>query len=326
MTRNYELDALKAREQELFERKQRAWSVYAELRERCSVVHDEMDAAWHERVSAREEMNREYEEMQRSNEHYREVWDEYGRIRDSNNYEIERLRAEADYEHQQMVECFERASNCYECGNKSEAPYWSEQGHEHKARRDELNEEVRRLCEEVKEAKRNAEWQAPKTNSSSFHRAKEVFESAKMRHESAQAEFKRLKAERDRAKNDFDAAQEEFVQAKEAFRRKLDEVKATNQRERERTLDKAGVRWSERKDAKIVKKADDTTQVYHGGISVGDGVGHGHTVLDQSGRKTYDRGAFEEHGGKNFADDSAFASYSSRGQWSDIRHGWIDGH
>lgn len=100
MTRNYELDALKAREQELFERKQRAWNFYAELRKRCSAVHDEMDAAWQERVSAREEMNREYEEMQRSSEHYREVWDEYGRIRDSNNYEIERLRAEADYEHQ----------------------------------------------------------------------------------------------------------------------------------------------------------------------------------------------------------------------------------
>lgn len=326
MTRNYELDALKAREQELFERKQRAWSVYAELRERCSAVHDEMDAAWHERVSAREEMNREYEEMQRSSEHYREVWDEYGRIRDSNNYEIERLRGEADYEHQQMVECFDRASDCYECGDKAEAPYWSEQGHDHKARRDELNEEVRRLCEEVKAAKQHAEWQAPKTDASAFRRAKEVFEHAKARHEVAQAEFKRLKAERDRAKNDFDVAQEEFVRAKEAFRRKLDEVKATNQRERESTLDKAGVRWSERKDAKIVKKADGTTQVYHGGIGAGDGAGHGHTVLDQFGRKTYDRGAFEKHGGQNFTDDSALASYSSRGQWSDIRHGWIDGH
>lgn len=303
MSRNYELDALKAREQELFERKQRAWNVYADLREHCSSAHDAMESAWQERSSAREEMNREYEEMQRSSEHYREVWDEYGRIRDSNNYEIERLRAEADYEHQQMIECFEQASNCYECGNKSEAPYWSEQGHEHKARRDELNEEVRRLCEEVKAAKQRAEWQAPKTDASAFRRAKEVFENAKARHEVAQAEFKQLKAERDRAKNDFDVAQEEFVRAKEAFRRKLDEVKTTNQRERERTLDKAGVRWSERKDAKIVKKADGTTQVYHGGIGGGDGYGHGHTALDWSGRKTYDRGAFEEHGGQNFTDD-----------------------
>ena len=32
-------------------------------------------------------------------------------------------------------------------------------------------------------------------------------------------------------------------------------------------------------------------------------MGHGHTTLDQFGRKTYDRGAFEEHGGQNFTED-----------------------
>ena len=289
MSRNYELNALKAREQKLFERKQRAWDVYADLRGRCSFAHGEMESAWRERVSAREEMNREYEEMQQSSEHYREVWDEYGRIRDDNNHEIERLRAEADYEHQQMIECFEQASNCYEYGDKSEAPYWSEQGHEHKDRRDELNDEVRRLIDEVKATKQDAEWRAPRTDASAFHRAKEAFERAKAQHESVQAEFKRLKAERDRAKADFDSAQEEFVQAKEAFHQKLEEVKTNNRREREKILDKAGVKWSERKDAKIVKKADGSTQIYHGGIGTGDGAGHGHTVLDQSGRKTYER-------------------------------------
>lgn len=81
-------------------------------------------------------MNREYEAMQRSREHHDEVWDEYGRIRDQNNYEIEHLRAEADSEHQQMIDRFEQASSCYEFGDKSEAPYWSSQGHDHKDRCD----------------------------------------------------------------------------------------------------------------------------------------------------------------------------------------------
>ena len=79
-------------------------------------------------------------------------------------------------------------------------------------------------------------------------------------------------------------------------------MKAANQRERDKVLDKAGVRWSERESAKIVKKADGTTQVYHGGLGSGDGYGHGHTALDQSGRKTYDRGAFDDHGKQNFTD------------------------
>ncbi len=303
MPRNYELDSLKSVEQDAFERKQRAWETYADLRERCKDAHDAMETAWQKRVSAREEMNYEYENMQQMRDQSKQVWDEYGRIRDSHNYEIERLRAEADSEHQQMIDCFERASECYQFGDKSEAPYWSQQGHDHKERRDELNEEVRRLCEEVKSAKQDAEFRAPRTDSSAFLRAKAEFESAKARHEAAQSEFKRLKAERDRAKAEFDSAQAEFIRAKEAFQRKLEEVKASNQRERDKVLDKAGVRYAERKDAKIVKKPDGTTQVYHGGVGSADGYGHGHTALDQFGRKTYDRGAFEEHGGQNFTDD-----------------------
>lgn len=326
MPRNYELDSLKSVEQNAFERKQSAWKLYADLRERCKNAYDAVESAWQERVSAREEMNSEYESMQQAIEDSKQVWDEYGRIRDSNNYEIERLRAEADSEHQQMVECFERASECYEYGDRSEAPYWSQQGHEHKERRDELNEEVRRLCEEVKSAKQNAEWRAPKIDASAFRRVKAVFENAKARHEAAQSEFKRLKAERDQAKAEFDSAQAEYTRAKEAFQKKLEEVKANNQRERDRILDKAGVRYSERKDAKIVKKSDGTTQVYHGGVGSGDGVGHGHTAFDRFGRKTYDRGAFEEHGEQNFTDDPVLTSYSGRGQWSDIRHGWLGDH
>ena len=313
MPRSYELDSLKSAKQDAFERKQRAWETYADLRERCSHAHDEMESAWRERVAAREEMNSEFESMQQAREQSAQVWDEYGRIRDNNNYEIERLRAEANSEHQQMIGCFERASECYQFGDKAEAPYWSQQGHDHKERRDELNEEVRRLCEEVKVAKQDAMWRAPKVDASAFHRAKAIFESAKARHEAAQSEFKCLKAERDQAKAEFDSAQGEFKRAKEAFQKKLEEMKANNRRERDRILDKAGVRYSERKDAKIVKKPDGTTQIYHGGVGSGDGYGHGHTTLDQFGRKTYDRGAFEEHGGQNFTEDGkGFTIYNRR--------------
>jgi len=240
--------------------------------------------------------------MQRSSEHYAQVWDEYGRIRDYNNSRIESLKWEADREHQEMQSCFDQASSEYEYGDKSTAPVYSQEGHEHKERRNDLNAEISELAREVKEARQNAEWRAPKTDSSAFHRAKDAFERAKSRHESAQSEFKRLKAKRDRLKSEFDSAHAEHLRLKEAFQHKLEEVKSNNRRERDRTLDKAGVRWSDRKDAKIVKKADGTTQVYHGGIGKGDGLSHGHTALDQFGNKTYDRDAFSEHGSQNYTD------------------------
>lgn len=300
---NHELDHLRAAEQEAFRRKQALFQVYIDAKNRASEAHDAMDAAWRERSIARDEMNREYEAMQASYERNSRIWEAYRNLRDYNNSQIDSLRHEADYEHREMIRCFDQASSEYEYGDKSAAPAYASEGHEHKDRRDELNSEISTLIQEIKDAKRSAEWQAPRTDNSAFKSAKERFERAKIIHESAQTEFKRLKAERDRAKADFDSAQAEHVRLKAEFQTKLEEVKARNQRERDSVLDKAGVNWLERNDAKVVKKSDGTTQIYHGGLGSGDGIGHGHTVLDGSGRKTYDRGAFSEHGSQNFTDD-----------------------
>lgn len=303
MSRNPELDSLKQREQAAFWRKQEVFQRYKEAKDRASASYDAMQSAWKERCFAREEMNREFEAMQRANDNYRKVWDEYGRIRDYNNSRIESLRYEADREHGMMKDCFDQASAAYEYGSKAEAPIYASEGHEHKDRRDELNEEVKALIQKIQDAKANAQHYAPKIDSSAFHSAKERFESAKSRHESAQAEFKSLKTECGSMKAEFNSAQKEHIRLKEEFQRKLEEVKENNKRERERTLDKAGVRWSERDDAKIVKKADGTTQVYHGGIGKGDGYGHGHTALDQFGNKTYERDTFKEHGKQNYTEE-----------------------
>lgn len=308
MSRNYELDSLKSREQSAFQQKQDAWQRYANARKRTNAAHDEMEDAWRERCSAREEMNREYEEMQGARDHYREVWDEYGRIRDENNSRIESLRYDADYEHQEMVNCFEQASNEYEYGDKSMAPVYSQEGREHKERRDELNAEISELCREIKEAKQNAEMQAPKTNSNAFRRAKEVFEQAKAHHESAQAEFKRLKNERDCLKAEFDSAQAEYKSLKEEFQRKLEEVKADRRDTERRMTDKVDMALAKTKpfylggifgqDAKIVPRNDGSgkTDVYFAGMAAaGDGLGHGHAVIDEYGNVTYLRDAWSEH-------------------------------
>ena len=303
MPKNYELDHLKIVEQDAFQRKQSAFQHYVAAKDRASKAYDEMEQAWQDRSFARNMMNCEFELNQQAWTQYRSVWDEYGRIKETNNPQIDQLRAEADFEHQAMQDAFNQASSEYEYGDKSMAPYYSEQGHEHKARRDDLNAEVSRLCQEVKDAKARAEWSASKPDNSAFRDAKERFESTKARHESKQAEFKRLKAERDHAKAEFDSLQEEWQRRKNAFQTKLEQVKAGNKRERERTLDKAEVHWSERENAKIVKKADGTVQVYHGGLGEGDGPGHGHTALDQFGNKVYEREAFEEHGSQNYTNN-----------------------
>lgn len=310
MIRDCELDRLKSKEQLLFQAKQNTWTKWRDAWERVNEAHNLTQEAWQSRCLAKEIMNREFEVMRSNSEYCQRVWDEYGRIRDCNNSRIESLKSEADYEHRQMCNCFDQASSAYNYGDKSMAPIYSQEGREHQNRRDRINAEISGLAREVKKARQNAECKAPKTDSSAFRSAQDAFNCAKEYHQRLDSEFKRLKAERDRLKVEFDRLQEDHKCAKAAFQRRLEELKSANQREREGTLDKAGVRWLEREDAKIIKKADGTTQIYHGGLGSGDGIGHGHTSLDQDGQVTYSRNAFEKHGSHNYADNKGFTIYN----------------
>lgn len=322
MPRSAELDSLFARKQEAFARKQAAFQKYIDAKNRANEAHDRMQLAWDRRVAAREEMNREYNSMQQSKGSRDAIWADFNRVRQGNSSRIDQLRQEADMEHEMMKNCFDSASAAYEYGNKADAPMYSSEGHAHKERRDYLNAEVGRLIQEINSAKANAKWQTSSSHGNSFQSAKSNFNSAKMLHESAETEFKNAKAERDAYKAEFDSAQAEFERLKDACQRKLDEIKANNRKERERILDKAGVGYLNRQDAKIVKKVDGTTQVYHGGLGSGDGFGHGHVALDQSGKKTYSRDAFEKHGSQNYTDRKT-GERKSNGGWTELSTGTI---
>ena len=310
MPRNPELDKLKAEQQSLFEQKQAAFKRFKDLQEQTNTAYDVMQSAWDERTRTREHMNREYEARQSAYSHRDSVWDEYGRIRDYNNSRIESLKHEADAEHRAMQDCFEQASNAYQYGDKSEAPYYSQQGHEHKNRRDMLNAEISELAREVKQAKANAEASAPRINSYAFDSAKAAFESAKSRHESAQTEFKRLKAQRNSAKAEFDRLQAQFKHAQAAFNRKLEEVKSARASTKQQAVDKVNMALVHEKggafyigsifgqDAKIRPRNDGSGKidVFFGGLNAtGDGIGHGHAIIDRNGNVTYLRDAWQEH-------------------------------
>lgn len=310
MLRNPELDRLKSRQQSLFEQKQAAFQRFKDLHEQTNVAYRTMQACWDERVRARECMNREFEAMQSTYSCRDSVWSEYARIRDRNNPKIESLKHEADIEHRAMQECFDDASSAYQYGDKSDAPYLSQQGYEHRDRRNALNAEISELAREIKQAKANAEALAPKTDPSAFNRAKSSFEQAKSRHESAQAEFNALKNQRDSVKDDFDHLQEKFKQAQAAFNHKLEEVKSELNLKKHQVIDKVNMALVHEKggafylgsifgqDAKIRPRNDGSgkTDVFFGGLSgSGDGAGHGHAIIDRDGNVTYLRDAWQNH-------------------------------
>ncbi len=275
MSRSHELDRLKAEQDAAFQRKQEAYQNYKCAKESTDIAHDVMQRAWDERVRAREKMNDAFEQRKDSFEHHDSVWGEYARIRDYNNSQIESLKYDADYEHRAMQDCFDRASDAYTYGNKSEAPILSQEGHEHKERRDELNAEISRLANEVKSAKTYAEIHAPRVDSSGFESAKAEFEQLKEVHESAQREFQNLKAEQERLKSIFGDLHAEHLRCKEAFQKKLREIKQDKQMPKDGTYEGffEGV-------PAIIKISDSENscqmQIYYGGKDRPDGEGHNH--------------------------------------------------
>ena len=308
MPRDSLLDSLKAQEQQAFQRKQEAFERYKKAKDEASRAHSAAEAAWKERSVARDTMNRAFEKMKSANSSHDSVWSDYGRIRDENNARIDELRREADREHQSMIDCFSRASNEYEYGDKSMASSYSQEGRDHKERRNELNDEIKRLCQEVKDAKQDAMLRAPKTDNSDFKAAKQQYELAKARHEAAEAEFKLFKSKRDELKSEFDYLQGEYKRIKSEFEERLEKVKAENKGKRDRAINNVNtalvkvkpftIGVIDGKKAKIVDRNDGSGKkdVYFSGLAAaGDGLGHGHAVIDRDGNVTYLRDAWSKH-------------------------------
>ena len=317
--RDPELDAMYARAEAMFQRKQELYRQYDNARKRCDEAFHAKKSAEKERSAKNEILEREYNAMQSAYAEHDAIWEDYGHIRDSNNSRIESLNREADYLCEQMRDAFERASSAYSYGDHDNASAYSAQGHDYKNQLQSLNNEIGALCREVSEAKQNAKWRAPKVDSSAYHQAKATYNEAKRRHEESKITFKTLEQERDLLKAKFDEMHAEHARLNAECKRRLEEVKAEKRerrreekREREKILDDADIRHSEREDAKIAKRADGTTHVYHGGIGKGDGLGHGHVALDRDGKKTYDRDAFEEHGRQNYVDEGRGITFYNR--------------
>ncbi len=88
MSRDYELDRLKSEEQSLFQAKQAALARWHDAQERANAAYNLSQEAWNARVSAKETLSYEYNQMVQSSENYRDVWDEYGHIREYNNFRM----------------------------------------------------------------------------------------------------------------------------------------------------------------------------------------------------------------------------------------------
>lgn len=280
MAKDAELDRLKATQYLAYQRKQDAYQA--------------QQRAWEKRSSARDAMNRAFEAKQRAYAAQDSTWQDLQRMRDSYGPTIERLNSLQETAFQNMKRAFDNASSAYDRRDGAGAASYAAEGHRYKAESQGYVNERRGLVAELRSAKERHDTTKP-----AFQRAKDDFNSAKRAFDSAKAEHERVQTEFKRAKAEFD-------QTAKAFKSRLERVKAEGQKRREDKKSiaaKAGVPHQYRDNVWVSTDSSGNTNIYFGGVGKPNGPGHGHYVMDRSGKVTYKRDPFDPHGAQNVVRD-----------------------
>ena len=287
------LGSLNHLKDQLYQRKIEAREDLKEAKRATNEAYGAMQAAWAEVSSARSKMNDAYNERQALLERNDEIWNDYARERDRLNDEIGRLRDEADDEHRAMCDCFDKASEAYDNHDGASAKQYSEEGHEHQERRDELNEEVHDLVGQIHSAKDAAIARQSKVDSSAFQLSRDQFRQAKSEHGRLHDEFMRCKARRQQAQANYDAAKKAFDDCRDDIDEEARRITLSHQSSRQVFFGSIG-----ESRAKVKVRGDGTNKIdiYYGGAGNNpDGEGHGHVVVNGSGQVTYLRHPGQSH-------------------------------
>lgn len=289
MAKDAELDRLKTAQDLAFSRKQTAFQT--------------QDAAWKRRKAAGDKMHAAFEEKDRAYHAQQSAWEDLQRLRDSKGPRIGQLNDLQERAFQNMKSSYDSASAAYDRRDGAGAKSYSEQGRAYKAESQSYVEERRRLVAELRSAGDHQKSYSP------------AFQAAKGRFDAAKREFDAVKAVHERAQAEFKVAKAAFDKASNAFKARLDVVKAQNTRnknDKRSVAEKAGVPVQYLDKVYVSKDANGNTNIYFGGMGEPNGPGHGHYVVDRSGKVTYKRDPFDPHGAHNFEDENEAALLYTR--------------
>lgn len=280
MAKDAELDRLKTAQDLAFQRKQGAYQA--------------QQRAWEKRSSARDAKNRAHEAKQRAYAEQDRTWQYYQSVRSANGPRIDSLNEQQESAFQNMKRSYDAASSAYDRRDGASASSYAAEGRSYKEESQRCVAERRRLVEEIRSARTQHDASKPAFQCAKvdFNSAKRAFDSAKAEHERAQTEFQRAKA-------DFDSCAK-------AFKSRLEKVKAEGQKRREDKMSiaaKAGVPHQYRDNVWVSTDSSGNTNIYFGGAGKPNGPGHGHYVMDRSGKVTYKRDPFDPHGAQNVVRD-----------------------
>ena len=128
---------------------------------------------------AQYDMDRAYYFRQRDFAKYRPMYQELSK-------QIEQMKAKADEAHENMWRCFNISNNAHNRGDKASAKSYAMEGQLYKSERDDFNDEVRRLINNI---------QSLYESQSAFIYYKGVYDDAVYRHRLLQIEYRKAEEE-----------------------------------------------------------------------------------------------------------------------------------
>jgi hypothetical protein len=241
-------------------------------------------------------MNDAFNEKQRAYNAQDNAWQEVQAVRNRNSPQIDECSRNQQTAYENMGRAYDDASAAHGRRDGAAARSYADRGREYKAESQRYVARRRELIAEIRAA-------------GDRHKATQpAFQAAKVKFATAKAEFDRLKAIHETARTKFQEAKAAHESAKTAFTKRLEIVRAANQRRNEdkkALAIKAGVPLQYQDKVYVTTKPDGTVHLYFGGLSTPDGLGHGHYVMDKNGKVTYKRDPFDPHGKQNFQHDAA---------------------
>jgi domain of unknown function (DUF1771) len=202
-----------------------------------SKIREKLNDAWAKVDSAKNKKNQEWNLISSVQTQIDREWEVYKDLKNSTSRDIDYAKSQQEHYHEESQRLFKQASDAYNYGDKSMAPYYSAQAKEARENRNYWSGEVRRLIDYT----RSIQKPTNSVNRTAFNVARDELYRAKEEYSKIKQEFDEAKEIHENNLNNFNRCKDELGQAKKA----VDDYRIAGQKESERIKTENDNRWAE---------------------------------------------------------------------------------
>ena len=192
--------------------KEEAWTAFKEAMSRKAAITTIHNLAYNIYNDAR----LEYERMIQAIEESKRIWEEFNQLSEETDAKISELFKLSAVEHSAMCDAYTKSKEARNEKKSFLAEKYSQEGFDHREKRDEINEQISELKRTLYEARRNTKKKSQYVNPEELEDAKELMEHWRAKFNIEEEKMQKAKAECNELREIALKAQEKYEREKEA--------------------------------------------------------------------------------------------------------------